>query len=282
MENKLKGAILPFRKIEGKLQVGSSTIRCDWLLNHWPDVEEFRYGQEYSFIIYEKAYWPEHAKLFKGVKILDLCDADYLHWGYRTKEMIEEVDAVTCATEALTEEVGRFTEKPVVYVPDRVDLELFKSTKVHEGRAEKVVWFGYSNNFVRLDETIKFLIQHRLELLVISNSGYLPPVGFEKRLKYDTIHFGWDNLIREAVKGDFVLNPQSDVGKWKYKSENKTAISWALGLPVAKTPEDIERFMDPVERKREAEKRYKQVKEEHDVKLSIYQYQALIKEIKNG
>ena len=130
-----KIAIFPFRKYEGKDQVGSSTIRCDWLLNHWDEAEQFRYGQPYETIIYQKAYWPEHPRLFNGVKILDICDPDWMHWGYRVKEMIEEVDAMACSSLKLTKAVSQFTSKPVVYIPDRVDIGLFKPKKRHNGNS---------------------------------------------------------------------------------------------------------------------------------------------------
>lgn len=277
-ENKKIG-IFPFRKYEGKAQVGSSIIRCDWLLNYWPEAEQFRYGQPYETIIYQKVYFPEHPKIFKGVKILDLVDPDWMHWGYRTKEMIEEMDAVTCSSLELIKAVAQFTNKPVVYIPDRVDIDLFKPKRRHKNRASRVAWFGYSHNFTVLDPVINYLIKHNLELKIISEKNYLPPAGTGK-LKYDVIPFKWKNIEHELKWADFVVNPKLTTGKWKYKSDNKTIISWALGLPVAKSSDDIERFMDPEEREKEAKIRYKEVKEKFDVKQSIDQYKQLIQQIK--
>jgi len=66
---------------EGRKDIGSSRIRGEWLANNCGDTEIFIQGKAYDVVIYQKAYWVEHAKLFKGIKILDLCDPDWLHWG---------------------------------------------------------------------------------------------------------------------------------------------------------------------------------------------------------
>jgi len=277
--------VLPFRKFEGKLQVGSSTIRCDWLVKHWPEAEEFRYGQPYDVIIYQKAYWPEHAKLVEGVKILDICDADWFHWGYRTKEMIGEVDAITCSSWLLTKAIRNFTNKPVVYIPDRLDLDIFKPIEVKDRQAKKIGWFGYSHNFFALHPAIVHLIKLDLELLVLSEKEYHPPSGYDKKIEYKTLGFDWDTLREDFSDIDMVLNPRSDKGKWAYKSDNKTSISRALGLPVAFTPADITKFMDPEARRNESKIGLKEVKEKRDVNISIIQYKELIKKInkqKNG
>lgn len=271
--------ILPFRKYEGKPQTGSSTFRCDWLLRYWDEAEEFRYGQPYEVIIYQKAYWPEHARLFKGVKILDIADPDWLHWGYRTKEMIDEVDAVTCSSQALADAVQAFTDKPVVFIPDRVDLKMFRPKKEHVRAAKRAAWFGYSANFCMLDQVVPHLSMHGLELIVISNDEYRVPVGYEN-VKCESFRFDWKSIERKLTMADFVLNPQSLSGRWRYKSENKTVLAWALGLPVAKSPDDIKRFLNPEVRKREVDERWKEVKKDYDIILSVGQFKALIVKIK--
>jgi len=278
-EHKLKGAILPFRKFEGKLQVGSSTIRCDWLLNYWDEAEEFKYGQKYDAIIYQKAYHPEHAKLFNGIKIFDIVDPDWLHWGYRTTEMIKEVDAITCSSIELTEAVKKFTDKIVEYVPDRVDLNLFRNTKEHKGEAKKVLWFGYSHNFHMLDRFIPTIRRNNLELIVVSENNYILPSGYGK-IKCETFGFTWETLKEKCQEVDFVLNSKTTNGRFKYKSDNKTVIAEALGMPVAKTSEDVTRFLLKDERIKEVEEKYKLVKEKYDILQSINQYKTLFEKIK--
>lgn len=274
----MKIGILPFRKFEGKKQVGSSTIRCDWLVKYWEDAEVFKYGQYYDVVIYQKSYWPEHARLVKGVKILDVCEPDWLHWGYRFKEMIEEVDAITCSSWLLTKRIRNFTDKPVVYIPDRLDLSMFKPIEVKDRQAKKLAWFGYSHNFFALNPAVIEMAKLNLELLVLSEKEYRPPVGYGK-IKHNTKGFNWDTLRENLKDVDIILNPRSKTGKWKYKSDNKTSIARALGLPVAFSPDDINKFMDPNNRKIESEKRLKEIIKKRDVNLSVLQYKALIEKI---
>ena len=70
-----KGAILTFEQFHGRKNLGSSRIRGHWLIDNWDEVELFKQGKKYDFVIYQKAYFIEHAKIFKGIKILDLCVA---------------------------------------------------------------------------------------------------------------------------------------------------------------------------------------------------------------
>ena len=108
----MRGAIITFERHYGFKDMGSSRIRGKWLANYWPECEMFVKGRPYDFVIYQKVYWPEHAKIFKGIKILDFCEPSFLYWNHRRQETLENIDAVTCATEALAREFCRFTPTP--------------------------------------------------------------------------------------------------------------------------------------------------------------------------
>ena len=75
--------------------------------------------------------------------------------------------------------------------------------------------------------------------------------------------------------------PPDSRPRGQYKSNNKVTKAWALGMPVARMSEDLERFLDPEERKKEAELRLKEVKEKWDVKTSVSEMKQLIEDIKN-
>lgn len=280
MENKNRIAIFTFAKKQGMEGTGSSMIRCNWLLNYWRDAEKFRYGAKYDVIIYQKVYYPKHAKMFNGIKILDLCDADWLHWGYQTIATIEEVDAVTCSSGALADAVKKFTDKPVVCIPDRVDLAKFKGNKIHENDAKTVAWIGYGHNFCILDPAVGSLIKKGLKLVVVSDKDYRPSAGHAK-IEYETIAFNWETLESDMEKHnvDIVLNPKSNSGSWKYKSENKSYISWAMGYPVAYSAEDIDMFINAENRNKEVSLKNKELKEKYDVKLSVNDFTTLIAKI---
>lgn len=281
--NKTVG-ILTMELYEGrqKNSVGSSRIRGTWLANHWPEAELFKIGKVYDTVIFQKAYHLDFMKIFPGVKILDLCDPDWLE-GKPVKEAIELCDAVTCSSEALREFLSKITEKPVVFIPDRVDLTAHTERKAHTGRAERVVWFGYHGNHKVLDGALMTLRRMNLGITIISDMPYYPQGNVEgiddewfaknvRNIKYDP-----ETANQEIVDGgDIVINPKIDNGRFKFKSENKTYISWALGMPVAKDSDDIERFMDPEERQKEADLRRKEVEEKYDVRKSVEEFKAVI------
>jgi len=277
---KNKGSILLFEQFHGRKNMGSSRIRGHWLVNNWDGVELFKQGKEYDFVIYQKAYFLEHAKIFKGVKILDLCDPDWLHWAYKVKEMIEYCDAVTTSTESLAISLRQITDKPVLCIPDRVDLKLFKEKKIHEGDATRVCWYGYSDNFEILKPTLGILKKHNLDLLIISDGTFNIPKIYDGKIKVENIKYDIRTINQNILKSDFVINPQGTRGKWKFKSNNKTLTSYAIGMPVAHNTEELKRFIKCDERKKEIEKRSKELKEEYNIEKSIDQYKELILSIK--
>jgi hypothetical protein len=271
--------ILTFETYHGRKDVGSSRIRGHWLVKHWPGAELFKMGQKYDVVIYQKAYWVEHAREFKGVKILDICDPDFLDWRYRTKEMIEEVDAITTSSEALAEIISKFTDKPVKYIPDRVDLEFYRGRKCHAGIAKWVVWFGYNTGFEILKPVLHFLKKYNLGLIVISDIGFCMPSAFVDYIELKNFTWNIETVNQDIMSGDIVINPQSKTGKWKYKSLNKTYAAWALGMPVAHDVEELERFLDPIKRQEESALRLKEIKEKYDVRVSVDEFKKLISEI---
>ena len=279
IHNKKPIGILTFSQWHGTPNLGSSRIRAEWLVKYWKEAELFQQGAQYDVIIFQKAYWPEYCKEFKGIKILDLCDPDWLG-GVPVKEMICECDAVVTATEELAMEIRKITDIPVVCIPDRVDLEFHSEQKSHRGIAKWVCWFGYSHNSVLLDMVIPSLEKNKLYLKVISD-GRPPYKKAHKNVKYD-----WENPLfdfnREVTKCDFVIMPPDNRSKGRFKSNNKTITSWALGMPVASNDKDVMRFMDPLEREKEKELRLKEVKENWDVRTSVKEYQDLIKKLKDG
>ena len=279
-QNKKTIGILTFEKYHGRRDVGSSRIRGHWLIKYWDEAELFKPGKKYKVCLYQKAYFVEHAKAFSGIKILDLCDPEFLHWSYRTKQMLKEVDAVTTSTESLAEAIRKFTDKPVVYIPDRVDLEFHKETRrLHQGRAKWVVWFGYSAGFDMIKPVLHFLKKHNLNLIVISNKLFNLPASYYDHIELKNLPWKLETVNEDIVSADIVINPQSKKGKWKYKSNNKTITAWALGMPVANDVEELEKFLDGEERQKESQKKLQEVKELYDVKISVNEYQELISKI---
>jgi hypothetical protein len=278
----MKTGFLTFEQYHGKKDIGSSRIRCDWLIKHWKaasgigDAERFTFGQKYDIVVFQKAYWIEYAQAFEGIKILDICDADWLQWSYNIKQMIDLCDAVTCSTMEIAKFLVQLTDKPVVVIPDRVDFSEMPKPKVHEGPLKTAVWYGYAENFEVLEGAIPALKKRGIDLIVVSNKSFSTSIqGIEIK------NFPWSpkTWIGDVMRGDVVLNPISKVGRFKYKSDNKTVQAWALGLPVVYTDKELDFFKDAEERNLEAKKRYAEVRTERDVKQSVVELSELIQEI---
>ena len=276
---------LTFEKFHRKPKdtIGGSRIRINNMIKYWDEAEIFKYGRQYDAMIYQKVYWIEHAKAFNGVKILDLCDPDFMHWGYKTVEMINNCDAVVTSTPALRDAIENFVTKPVVCIPDRMDLNNYPYKKVHTKEATKIGWFGYSHNFHAINESgvLKGIIDlHKgIEFVIISDSIYVPPAFAKDKIKITNIKWTKETVDQDIQRCDIMVNPHLETSNWKFKSNNKTLHSWALGIPVADSIEDIKRFIDPKERTNEIKMRAKELKEKWDIQQSLGEYKQLIKDL---
>lgn len=286
----MRTAILTFEQYLGKANIGSSRIRGRFIWENWKkagvdlgECEEYKIGQKYDAIIFQKAYWTEFAKDFKGIKILDICDPDWMDWGARVVEMISYCDAVTCSSPALVEYLSRICpNKPVLYIPDRIDLTTLPTPKIHAGDGLKVVWYGYQHNNPALEGAIPSLIKLGLELIVISDKPLtLINSTFVKKLNLTNYSWNMASAYSDIQRGDIVINPQLSTGRWKYKSNNKTTLAWALGMPVAEDVDDLKRFISAEERNKEAEEKRALVIAEYDVLRSVEEIKNLIIKIQN-
>lgn len=281
----MKIGILLFEQFHGRKDIGSSRIRGHWLAKYWPESEIFKMGVNYDVIIFQKVYWIEYAERFNGIKILDLCDADFMHWGYRVKQMIDLCDAVTTSTETLAEYIRKLTDKPVVCIPDRLDFDAIGDLrKVHNSDTTKIVgWYGYSDNLPMIDGAAPALIKMRIpELYVITQKrdGYQLPSSIKDKIKLTIFPWTADTVHDNLLKCDVILNPQSKGGRWKFKSNNKTILAWALGLPVAHNESELKGLMHSVDRVLESNRRYNEVRLLYDIRQSVTEFKNLIEKIK--
>ena len=267
----MKVGILLFEQYHQMKSAGSSRIRGRWIIDNWDEAEQFQQGMDYNVLIYQKVFWKEHARGFKGLKILDLCDPDWLD-GMEVVNFLKDVDVITCSSKRLKESVGMFTDKPVYFIPDRIDLTTLPKPKVHKGKAKKCVWFGYFHNIEMLEQAYHKIKQENMTLKVISNGNLNI-----RECNIENVKWEETTVNDEIQEADFVLMPEYKTGRFEYKSNNKIVYSWALGLPVVTNPEEFEKFMNEEERIKESEKRLKEVKEKYDVKLSVEEFKKIIK-----
>lgn len=262
--------------------VGSSRIRMRWLLPFWEEAEEYGIAKQYEILIFQKVYWGAMMDAFNGIKILDLCDPDWLE-NRPVFEFIDKVDAVTTSTEPLAEFVRKMRpNKLVKCIPDRVLLsEAPMLKKEHAKDLRKVAWFGYSGNAHYLIRTFDELIARDIEVTIISDSPIEAPSSYRGKLKVHNITYNEATLNKELLKADALLLPMPHGDeRAKYKSDNKTLHGWALGLPVIRMPEDFDLLATKEAREQASVENRKTVEEKYDTKYSVDEYRELIEEIK--
>lgn len=293
----MKTGILTFQNYHGRKRgtIGSSVIRGDWLVNHWPDARAWKTGEKYDAIIFQKVYWSEFMEDYKGIKILDICDPDWIGGNVGIKEISYLVDAITCSTDALRDYLRQVIKHiPVITIKDRIDLHVFANPKTHVDQAKTCVWFGYSHNAQDLlGMVLPALATRNLSLKVVSDTipeirtTYGVDIQFKKWIPETAYH--------EIQQADIMINPINPfVPRFKYKSNNRTVSAWGLGLPVAANEDELDVFLGATikdnkyivdhdkgtaTRNKEAREKYELVKTEYDVRQSVKEYQALIAEI---
>lgn len=277
-----KTGIIPFSYFHNKSS-GSTFLRAEGIVNTTTDFDIWKHGHKYDNLIFEKVYWPEMMELFTGPKILDLCDPDWIRGEVDLIEIGNKVDAITCSSQPLTALVQCYLpHKMVVHVPDRLNFNLFPALrKPHEGKAKNVLWFGYISNaeatLVQLAPTIK---KHNLSLTIIANAPYTLEDAIAEMHPH-FINYNQQTAYSYIQQADIVLNPKSDKAFFKYKSNNKSVISWKLGVPVAETTEQLEWLMEAENRNAEVREMQAMVENEYNIIKSAQQYREIIERIKN-
>ena len=133
-----------------------------------------------------------------------------------------------------------------------------------------------------LDSAIPAILKHKMDLIVIANKPYILPTGFSGKVNVKNYPWNEKTVHDDLCKADIIINPRYDKGRWKYKSNNKTVLGWALGMPVAHTEQELAALIDEAPRKAEADKRYEEAKNSYNVLASVEEWKDLILEIKKG
>lgn len=280
-----------FINYHNKSATGSSKIRCENLIKYWDEAEWYKYGEKPDVLIFQKVYVTESTQglynfpvTYKGgLKILDLCDPDWQDPAYRLKSTVDGVDAVTCSSQAIVDFVKQITDKPVRLIKDRFDLTKFPEEKVHKGKAKDLVWFGYSHNSQVLRGVVFYAKKKGLKLTVVSdNDPQAWQVIGDESFKDSYKFIKWDETAYEMIqRRDIAVLPKGSRPQDRFKSDNKTTVARLLGLPVAKSPEDIEKFMSADARNAENTKFYAKTQAEYNCQKSVAEFKGLIDELQS-
>ena len=259
---------------------GSVKLRAEWVCRHWPEAAVYDGSQRFAgaqLYVFQKAYlvartreWIQKVAKWRDRGrcrlAFDLCDPDFLEPEHarRMSALLPLFDFATVTTEAL----GAWMEQrlPTYVIPDRVDLEeldkIGRKTDTSDTDEPRLVWAGYERNVPAMR-----MLQPRIEEL-----------GLEADVLVMDSPIPFENFWRMMLQYDVLLNPRPDVPPFSYKSDNKTLIAWALGLPVARTAQELEELCDPEWRRVEAASRRAEVESDWSVALSVQEWQRIAKE----
>lgn len=245
--------------VDGLERAGSIHVRCEWVADNWDGAEVWDATQRLSpdrwdLVVFQKAYllhgtrrmiervveWRDAGKCRLA---LDYCDPDHLEREHRRRLMkvLGLFDFCVGSTQRLARWLARWNV--AYHVPDCVDVAAIREIGEWQSSglgAPYLVWAGYEKNVGALQPMLGTIGRLGWPLEVMSIGRSIP---FEEY---------WRRVLRNPATGkchDVLLNPRPAVGKFAWKSDNKTQAAWALGMPVARTPDELESFADPEARK---------------------------------
>lgn len=276
-----------FSTYHGKFPAtGSTQIRVHQLIKYWEEADVYKYGENPDVLIFQKVYcspdykFPKH---YPKLKILDVCDPDWLNGLTLIKETVDAVHAVTCSSDALTSFIQQLTDKPVITIPDRFDLDVIPRTKKHEGDTKTVVWFGYRHNAETIKSALNTIRELGLKLIVVADDDpllwqWLPKNVSEefRQDKYEYIRYEEDRIYTDLKRAEVCVLPDGIRPAHYFKSNNKTVKAILAGLPVAKNSDELKALIKAGGRQKFLDDNYKKTAEDYCVEKSVQQYKDLI------
>lgn len=276
-----------YEQYHAKTGIGSSRIRGHYLIKYWRQAGLYRYGSNPDVLIFQKIYinydykFPRH---FEGLKILDICDPDWIDTpDIFVNETLDAMDAVVASTQELADYLQQRTDTPCVCIKDRFDIEEVPQPKVHTGEAKNIVWFGYSHNATLLKFAVPSFETRGFNLTIISNED---PFAYKWAAKpdlyvnqYRWVKYNQDTIYQDLQQHDIAVLPKDVRVFGRFKSENKTVMAELAGLPVAKDTDQLEALMTAEARNKHVEDNCAKFKKDYDVRKSVKEYQELIESI---
>lgn len=279
-----------FESFHGKKNIGSTNIRVHQLIKYWPEASLYKYGSNPDVLVFQKVYWlPDYrfVEHFEGIKILDICDPDWLDNMYIART-VENCDGVVVPTVAMQKFMQQMTDKPVKVIKDRFDIEFVPKPFTHKNKDRlTAVWFGYHHNAEVLRYgAVKALEDMGMRLVIISDEDPAAWRWANDREKfkqsYKFLKYGEDSIYERLQQFDICILPPDNSSRGMFKSENKTVKAQLAGLPVARSIDELETLVDNNKRNEVSQLYYKKAIKEYDVKISIQEYKELIDGLKNS
>lgn len=150
--------------------------------------------------------------------------------------LTREVDFVTVSSKSIYNSVIPLNADCCL-IPDAIDLNIYKGKKVHLNKDEIcLVWTGMPNNVIFLQQLNRVLCrlqqEFNLKVKVISSPQVytlFPSLERELRFKFEFVEWDLLTINERLLEGNIGIAPLEG-SLWK--SANKIATYWAVGLPV--------------------------------------------------
>lgn len=260
----------------------SGRFRAQWPAKYMINGQAYDGSQrlaDFNCFVFQKFYLSEKARswahAFRDMGHLlafDLCDADWLqsttHRG-RLLYILPLMDFAVAPTGPLADWLRQWL--PAHVIPDRLDLAAHTERHSPQDRLPRLIWFGNAGNLVTLEQMWPAVCDLGLSLTILADR--LIPPWDERPVEF--VKWTLDGANAVIADHDIALNPRLETGAFAYKSDNKTVTAWALGVPVAETPDRLLALMDFELRKLIAAHRAVEVAANYDVRISALAWAGL-------
>lgn len=260
----------------------SVRFRAQWPAKYMINGEPYNGTQrlaDFNCFVFQKFYlsgkargWAKSFREAGHILAFDLCDADWLQSATHRRRLLAvlpRMDFAVATTERLAEWLRCWL--PTFVIPDRLDLAVHTERHVPQDREPRLIWFGNSGNLVTLEQMWPAVCGFGLPLTILADR--LIPPWDERPVEF--IPWSLEGANAVIADHDIALNPRLEEEHFAYKSNNKSLTAWALGVPVATSPETLEALFDFELRKLESAYRMVEVAAHYDVRISALQWAGL-------
>jgi glycosyltransferase involved in cell wall biosynthesis len=313
-----------FRSLETSVAMRIANV-ARWLNRNTPIRNElYRSGRVYDVVVFVKAMnervqsEAEHAR-GRGARIVFDANVNYYEvWGEYdlpgtrpTEEQQRDAEAMTRAADAVVADssyilsvVSRFNER-ARWIPDNVDIGIFRPRPGHAGRRLRLAWSGRSHKAAPLTLLVEPLTAlEDVELVVVSDAR--PPeldvLARVTRCSYEP--FDLRRYARVLRSCDAIVSPKRLVNGYELgHSEWKITLGMAVGLPAVASPQQsyveaieahgggivadspgewraaLERLLDPAERASLGARARRTVEERYSTPVVAQRYAEFLLEV---
>ncbi len=209
------------------------------LRSTWPEMDVFVFVRP---VVPELLGWAEKLRRESKTVILDWTTGKGIIEDDREEDLMLErwcqlAHACTCATDTIAAGLRGLGAANVAVVPDCISVLAHRQRKNDYSWQGRFCWHGYAGNAASL-----FAIAPLLDRLCREYDAKVRVIceTTNTNFPFPVEHVPWElATVQDAIRAsDIVLDPTLTGGCFLYKSDNKTVMSWALGVPVVRLSAD--------------------------------------------